>query len=120
GGWGAWRRRRLSRGRGFEIGRDRAHAFGPVALAGRDVIPESIAAEREDQSREQHAPARNAPLRQRNGKAQAALRLETDGFLLEAAHRLVAIEAEMRRIGTHEADRIDLGRQPVVMAFLDR
>ena len=115
--------RRAGRGRlrgRDEIGRHRADPFGMRAIAGRDVIPKPVAADRQDQRRQHHRAPGNAALHQRHRERKIARHFETGDFVFKTTDRLIAIEAEMHGIGAHEALRIDWPRQPVVPVFLDR
>src|SRR5262249_25345193 len=64
--------------------------------------------------------ARDAPLAYGHREAQVVLELLTLDLLLEAAHQLGSIEAQILRVGANEADGVGASGKFLVATVLDR
>src|SRR5690348_10172447 len=88
-------------------------------VPGRNVVPDAIGANGHDSATEQDRAGGDPPLAYRHGEAQVVLELLPLDLLLEAAHHLGAIEAQILRIGADEADGVGAAGKILVPPVLD-
>ena len=108
------------RGQLLQLGRHRGDTLGALALAGAEIVPGAVAAQRQDHAGQQHPAAGNAALVERHRKGQVRAGLDVRLFLAIAVENALAVEAEIIRIGPDEADRVGRPGQLLGAALLDR
>lgn len=128
------------RGRGFRLGR--GGRFGRLALSRRRhvlqdggrgrhqlhhgavargrVVPDAVDKECQANRDQNDDAAGKTPLGQRQGEHEFRFSPQLVGLFLEAAHDLVAIQAQIIGIGAHETERIGGARQIAEPPLLDR
>src|SRR5215204_3174189 len=93
---------------------------GALPLAGRQVVPGPVAAQRQDQPDQQDPPAGHAALAERHRQSEIRADLHLAGFRLVAVEDALGVKPEIMRIGADEPDDIGRPRQVGGAPLLDR
>jgi hypothetical protein len=90
------------------------------AVAGRQEIPCAVAAQRQDQPRQDGPAARHAAGAQRDRKREVRPGFKPGGLTLEPAQNLRAVETQIIPVGAQEPDGIGAAGQRGRPALLER
>ena len=105
--------RRRRRGQLRQLRRHRLHRLGRQPPFAGQPVPAGIGAHRQHEAEQDQRPGRQPTLRQRGRKIELGPRADLRRLGLEAAHRLVGVEAERGGIGAQEGKRVGAAGQRV-------